>query len=346
MSYISYFDLLGTKGFCDNPKTYYNNIQTFYQTINDESCLLARCGQVGIFSDCAYAESSDLDSLISFLVEVRDRLASQNLFFNAVVKQGTLGIHSANITANKPSYGIVFNDSSIADLYIAQTSFKGIGILVDPSIVDDVNNLKNYQTTDCIYIEKINKNGKTIYSPKAYKDIKINCNGYQSELEQTLNIFYHEFYSAYIKSPKFGRYYISALSNFIRSCDDNLKWDFKNRDFDTSQLTIFKIIEKTLSLCQNELSDLFGIEYLALVLIDKVYTSPQLTDEVKKSYTKKIVSIECVKRKFIHSLNEIPKSIFTYNKEKKISNRDLFISYCQEDLSSEFVDKVLDHITI
>lgn len=338
MAYISYFDLLGTRGFCENPNVYYSNIQEFYNTIKQESCFLNNCGKVGIFSDCAYAESSDLKCLLDFIVAIRDRLLTQGLFFNAVIKEGELNIQIVPQNDNQPAFGVVFNNSSIADLYISQTQFKGIGIFVEPSLVNEVKEHTNYETTNCIYVEGKMEDGKYTVHPMNYTDIRFKYDNYPAEMNHTLNIFYRSFYSAYVKSPEFGMYYISAISNFLRSCDNNFKWNFEKNEF-TTQPIAFKTVENMLKIQSNDLSKLLGIEYLALIMLDIVYNSSSLTDDDKKKYTQKLVEIECVKNKFIHSLNDVPKSIFTEN--ETTNNRELFISYCQSDLSDNFAEKIL-----
>lgn len=156
MSYISYFDLLGTRGFCENSETYYKNIKEFYETVQQQSCFLSK-GKVGIFSDCAYAESSSLYELILFLVEVRDRLISQGLFFNAVVKEGDLDIKVVENTTMRPAFGVVFNNSQIADLFITQSKFKGIGIWIDTNLVKEIEKINKFKVTKCIYLEKKSK---------------------------------------------------------------------------------------------------------------------------------------------------------------------------------------------
>lgn len=80
--------------------------------------------------------------------------------------------------------------------------------------------------------------GNTVIRPVSYYDIGFTFNGYQKEVEHTLDIFYHAFYSAYIKAPKFGMYYISALSNFLRSCDRNFEWDFEKNNLLNTPLNL------------------------------------------------------------------------------------------------------------
>lgn len=339
MSYVSYFDLLGTRGFCEDQNKYFEKMQKFHDAVYEESHFIDGTGHVGIFSDCAYAESADLNKMLMFLVEVRDRLLSDGLFFNAVLKKGDLSIELLSEEHNKCAYGISFGDSFIAELYISQTKFKGIGISVDKSLVEEINSKTDFQTSRCIFLNKKEEDGKTIIIPTEYNDIIFEYDGYEKEILHTLDIFLHEFYSSYIKSSRFGMYYISAFSNFLRSYEKSTKWKWDNeKKIFSSQPVPFKVVEKILK--SDEVSKLTGIEYLALVMLDIVYniSNEIINEDEKKKYTKKIFGIDCVKNKFLSSLDNIPSSVFTPN----TNNRNLFIEYCQDDFSDEFVTKILE----
>ena len=95
----------------------------------------------------------------------------------------------------------------------------------------------------------------------------------------------------------------------------------------------------------QDLSDFNGREYLALVLLDVVYCRfEELQEEALKAYTKQIAGISGVKKKFLHSLTDIPKEVFSDNPRLGINNRELFIQYCQDDMSGEFVDALFGTI--
>ena len=339
MSYISYFDLLGTRGFCENSQLYFQNITTFHEVLSQLSPLL-RKGNVGLFSDCAYAQSSNLIELITFLVQVRDRLMSCGLYFNAVVKEGDLGISNVKGTEARHTLGVVFTNSSIADLYITQSKFKGIGISVDEKIIEDIMLDGRIKINRCIFLDKVSDSNNMIVKPLMYYDVAFNFEHHLKEIEYFLKIFYRDFYSAYVKSPRFGKYYVSAICNLLRSCNCNFEWDYTKKQF-VKQPIIFKTVEKILE--SDELSDFDGREYLALVMLDVVYCSFS-EEEALKAYTKKIAGITCVKKKFLHSLTDIPKELFSENSKLGINNRELFIQYCQDDLSGEFVDALLGTI--
>lgn len=334
MGYISYFDLLGTRGFCEDPEIYYNNITIFYKSIQQLSHFLKNNGRVGVFSDCAYAESNDLEYLLDFLVELRDRLSAHGLFFNAIVKSGELGIENILSTNSPEIFGVVFKNSSIADLYISQVKFKGIGILLDNSIINDVKKT-SYNIINSIYISKKFENETEKFIPIPYMDIAFSKPRYGAKsIINTLDIFYHTFYSAYAKSPRYASYYLSALVNLLRSYCEEFNWNMTSHEFSNVPI-VFKTITNIFSQYYDDLSKIPGIEYLSLVMLDVIYNSNQLKEIEKKDITKKFVDMNCIKNKFIHALDEIPDGIFTNN------NKNVFVKFCQQNLSINFVDGIL-----
>lgn len=341
MGYIAYFDLLGTRGFCEDPKVYFDNICKFNNAIKQISWFLKDVGRVGVFSDSAYAESSDLKFLLDFIINVRDRLMSQELFFNAVIKKGNLGITPIS-NENTLTFGVSLHDSSIADLYITQSNFKGIGIFIDESILDEVKRIDDkewpYSLNNCIYLSRSIINGTATFSAVEYYDISPTKPLYGKKSENDmLDILLRAFYSSYVKSPKYGAYYISLFSNLLRSHNADFKWDLEKNEFIECP-TIFKAIWKMLK--SSELSDLFGLDYLAFIFIDEIYNSMGLNLEEKASITKELLQINSLK-KYKHSLDAIPKVGLSFNSSLKIHNRDLFIKFCQEDLSTKFAEAIM-----
>lgn len=302
--------------------------------------MLRGFGKVGIFSDCAYAEADDLTYLLDFLTTVQERLMARGLFFNAAVKCGKLGIEHTTFSEDRPAFGIRLTNNIIADLYLTQTNFKGIGIYLCPDVIEEINkpNFK-YKTVDCIYIRK----DLNTYEPCGYKDVALPEPRYEKSLMQTLEVLFEALYGSYIKKPKFGLYYISLLSNMLRSYGSAFKWDMSKDDpfSEPSVPIIFKSIKKFLDLYETEFSDLKGGEYLAFVMLDVIYNLSQFNEEEKKDITMKTIEISCVKNKFIHELNAIPNGIFTINPVNKTNNKNTFIQYCQKNLSKTIVDNIV-----
>lgn len=340
-AYITYFDLLGTKGFCDSPNVYFTNICAFREAITDAAWILKDYGNVGVFSDSAYAESSDLEFLLQFLVQVRNRLISKNLFFNAVVKKGSLGVEPLDSSAGTVAFGVAFTKNDIADLYISQTNFKGIGILIDKSIYDEVINTSSFSVNNCIFVQRIQNNDSIKYQAVPYYDIAFKDEpSSKKHIERILKIVIRNMYSAYLKSPKFGLYYISLLSNLIRSYPQGFKWDITEHTFNTSPY-IFAALHKMIRDYATDLSDLPCLEYLALIMLDVIYNTSDLTETQKNDITSVFIKYDCIRNKYIHALNDIPHSLFSYNNELCCNNRDLFIKYCQEEMSNSFVNNIL-----
>ena len=333
MAYITFFDLLGTRGFCDNSEEYYNNICLFKKAITQTSTLLIDYGNVGVFSDSAYATSTSLKHMLDFLVSLRNRLMSNGLFFNAVVKLGNLGIESINSPASNV-FGVAFKNSDIADLYIAQTKFKGIGINIDDSIPDKEILDAGYEINHCVFVGRSSQSDTVNWHPVPYRDISLK-ESIPSKNQQSisLEILLRTFYSSYMKAPKYGAYYISILCNYIRSFGINLKWDLVEKKYETVPL-IFAIIEKMAKTEYETFSMLPGFDYLIFTMLDMVYASSTLYEQDKVSITKEYAMFDCM-RKYLHDLNSIPSGIFSND------GRARFTRYCQEDFANEFIEKML-----
>lgn len=340
MSYIAYFDLLGTRGFCKDPDIYFENICKFTDTITEMSHYLFRYGSVGIFSDSAYAASSDLKSLLTFLIETRDRLMSLSLYFNAVVKAGDLSIK--DVEGYKNVFGVSFRDSSIANLYILQTNFKGIGIFVDPTLKAEVEDAflskKEYTLNRCTYMMRESKDGKDRYFPIQYWDISLTHPRYETFENDFLDNLLRDFYSSYVKSEKFGAYYISLFSNLLRSRLSGFKWNMAKENFDEIPMA-FRAVWHMISL--EELKDMCGLDILAFVFLDEIFNSDVLTEDEKANITRKALSFPALK-KYIHNLDAIPDKVMSENSLTNINNRDQFVRFCQEDLSEQFAKKILN----
>lgn len=339
--YIAFLDLLGTKGTCKDSLMYINHISNFTNAVKDTSWNLEGVGKVGIFSDSAYAQSSDLEHLLDFLVQLRTRLISTKIFFNAVVKKGEL--NSIDLKDGTHLFGVTFSGNDIAELYISQTNFKGIGIYIDKSIEDEVPHTK-YIMNDCIFVgyDYDEQSKQYRYYPVQYKDISFYKNlSYKIIDEMLLETVLKMMYSAYLESPHHGGYYISILTNLLRSYVNGLKWDKANNVFEQMP-TPFSAIYEMLKNHYSKLNDLPGVEYLAFILLDIVYNSNDLSIEDQISITKLFTELECIKCNYIHCLSKIPVDLFTSKNGEVTLNRELFIQYCKNDLSLNFVNDIMN----
>lgn len=341
MSYITYFDLLGTRGFCDDSELYYENLIRFNKAVYQTGSLLLDYGQVGVFSDSAYAESTKLKLLLKFLALLRNRLMADGLFFNAVVKKGELGIKSLAEHA-KNVFGVAFQNKEIANLYIAQTNFKGIGVFIDTSITDQDLEEAECPVNDCIFMKRISNNFNDEFIPVSYRDISLKAydtlaNNNKKYWETILELFLRRFYEAFIQNPKYGAYYISLFSNFIRSFGTDLTWDMKEKRFYNAPI-IFDVIDKMVTTSYDNLHNLPGLECLVLVMLDVAYSSDSLKEYEKDSITRQYAQIKCISSKYLQNLDSLPQEIFhsTFGG----NHRDRFIRYCQKHSAGNFVNDV------
>ena len=345
MPYISYFDLLGTKGFCEDKDIYFENITLFYKSIKSLSRLFDGQGRVGVFSDCAYAESNDLEYLLVFLVELRDRLNAQGLFFNAYVKRGQLGVENVAPSRQEELFGVVFTKPSIADLYISQMNFKGVGICIDNDLklLGEIQQIEKFTLIDSIYISRKKfEDGSIKTIPVKYYDIAYRKPMYGiKDIKDSLHIFFQTFYSAYINSPKHGSYYFSAIVNYLRSFDSGFSWDLSKSRFEKVPVPFEAVCKMINSSQYEQIKNLPGIDYLIFILLDIVYNTDDLDDEEKKSITLYFTEFPSMKDKYINSLEDIPKVLFTEDQNRHRSNRELLISICRNDFSKKYANSLI-----
>lgn len=338
MPYIAYFDLLGTKELCDNSDGYFENMNKFYEIVIHKSEVFDTYGKVGVFSDCAYVESNDLQLMLDFLSRTFEELLVNGIFMSCALQEGTLRIVFNNGADPERLSAIKFDSPDIAKLYLAQSKFKGIGIHIDPNLEEKVRKA-GYNVTKCVFIDRVERHNSIEFIPVVYTDLMLLESRYgEKSIAQTAERVYRSMYSAYVKSPRYGAYYISVLSNMIRSYCKNLKWNMHDQKFSSDSVVANSILNMLNS--SNELRDFPCLEYLALVLLDEIYICGKFDDSEMHSITRMVVSIERVNRYFVHSLTEIPRELFHIS--NKFNCREYFIQICQDDLSAAFIDKLME----
>ncbi len=335
MNCVSYFDLLGTKGFCEDKDLYFRNINEFYYSIYQLSYLLEDCGKVGVFSDCAYATSSDPEVLVNFMVKLRDRLSSKQLFFNAVIKSGNLGVSKAD---GDNLFGVVFEDSTIADVYITHSNFKGIGIFVDEEVKNFLKDTSKFEFVDSIYTTYKNNDE---YDIVKYNDIwfnEVNNGRYAHQTEDMLTILLRQWIQAHSKSKKYGRYYLSIIITMLRSYRDiEFKWHSDKKEFSKCPF-IIKIMLQIIKNQDGSFDDFVGLDYILFVILDIIYSNPYLTDYEKTDITIDFMKVPHIKNKYSHNLELIPSNLFL-----NTDNRAKLVKTCQEGNANEIISKYVNN---
>lgn len=350
MSYIAYLDLLGTKGLCEDENLYYSKINKFSEAVEILSPVIGQTGNIGIFSDCVYIESLQIDRILRFLTELRSLLIGDDLFFNAALSIGDLGVESITSrfdSASKKSniFGVRFTNKEIATIYCKQTEFRGVGIWIEPSLIDAIKDNTEYRVVKSIYYRKEKKNGNTIFEPREYFDISLfgkanpeDC--FDSKRKRNiLSIILKMLYSSHCKSPHYSAYYVSLLINIIRSCDEeSIQWNRNNKEFENGSV-VFNVIYKFLCECDKYLNNLIGIDSIVLAFLNEIYNCNSILSNDKADITELFIKeFNCLSSRYKYSLETVPKEPFTNE------NRRLFINYCNDNIARQFVDSIIEDI--
>ena len=210
MGYIAYLDLLGTKDLSTHDAdAYRDSIKVFSECL--ERSLADGC-EAYAFSDCAYLESKSLTQIISTLDILRSELLMQQRFLTAAVTSGTLG---ASVLNKGALHCQNFSGAAISRVYVAQSSLKGIGILIDPALINMRNPAQNkFPKVNCFwihnfYVSNINK----LSELTPFYDLQINPD--ENQLSAYLDYTLREYRKANIKSKRYGRYYISPRCVYL-----------------------------------------------------------------------------------------------------------------------------------
>ncbi len=351
MSYIAYLDLLGTKGFCEEEDLYYKNINRFSTSVELLSPIIGDSGRIGIFSDCVYIECSQIDKILQFLTELRLMLIGDELFFNAALTEGELGVESINASKSESEiaesniFGVRFTNKEIAGIYCKQTAFRGVGIWVDPKLLNVVNN-SNYETIKSIYFKKENRSGCNCFEPTEYYDIPLFSDSADSDSftesrkKLILSIIIKTIYTSHCKSQNYSSYYVSLLINIIRSSckSDYIQWNRQLKIFEKGNI-VFDIIYKFLYECNTNLKNLIGLDNMILAFLNEIYTFKSITQYDKSDITEKFMQdFECLKNNYMYCLDSVPEGPFFDN------NRKAFINICNDNMAGKFVDNIIDSI--
>ncbi len=330
MGYIAFLDLLGTKDFCGNPEVYNTNISIFYQEAQNHSYRLSK-GRVGIFSDCLYAESKDLKEILDFLVSLRKRLCARTLFFNAALTKGHIDIVNPAKSEKGNFFGVAFENSDIADVYMKQNRFKGIGIWVDESVQIEMKSINKYRLVKSVYLQEIDTTNYQTYYDIAFELENSVYSNYEMSLIKTV---LNECLLAYTKSKRYGRYYLSILATLLNSYTNyELSWNLKKADFDKCPL-LYSIVMKLAEDNGTTYPVVQGIEILCLLIIDNVFSHNEITDIDKRWIVKKFMSYECLKKPYSYAINTLPDVL-------SLSHRDMFIQIYQGNIVRTQVEDLI-----
>lgn len=333
MGYITYFDLLGTKGFKDGEYEYEDNINTFYSEIRKGAVFLKGIGEIGLFSDSVYVFSRDLERLLNFLVYLRGSLCSKGLFFNAVVSTGNLSaINPKELNIDVPLYGVGFTDKSIIDLYLEQSKFKGIGIKINSLLLKEMDKIKDIKYTNSFYYSASHELVK-------YYDIAYNIETvpYKYKMKNILNSVIKSALKAYSINISHGKYYTSLFSTLLDSYNpSSLEWTWDNeKKIFTKLPEIFNIIINIAAKNYDECKNWIGIDALCLKILDMAIASNKINVIMLSDIISVFINYPCLSP-YINSLDDMPDVFSCVNNKKK------FIDFVQDYFAYDFVQKLIN----
>ena len=342
--YMAYFDLLGTKNVASSEDYYFESINIFRKRLIDNITYLQmdkNLYNVSFFSDCCYVESKKLSYLLLYLENLRNDLIAKHLFFNAAVIKAEYtdcfsSFESTERGGNdKRIVGTLFRDSIISDVYNAQSRFKGIGVWIEPRIIQEdilVDEKLRGIITDSFYMDEITQ---SMHISKYY-DIRMNLHNSPIE-KDCLNSIIKSYFFACCETPRAGRYYSSLMITIINSDDSDIHWNIKQKCFENTSYVIelvYKILRDPL-----QYKILTGFVYVAFAFINKIYNS-KLDNVAKADITNMFLEEGSIGNSFLTDLNHIPIDVL---KSDKTDNVNLFKDYCRRFILSNKVFKYTSH---
>lgn len=337
-SYIAYLDVLGTKNSSENEDfdEYIKLITCFQNALIRSSHLLDETGKIYFFSDCAYIESCNINSLIDMLSSIRQTLFDDEKFVRGAVVKGKLGaLNSDDIEDCEKRYaddpdllhkmkaslnffkqskdnskikGTLFFCKDVAKAYTFESQLKGAAFYIDNEI--------RKETKDIVKSGFVSNIQKNTYN--SFYDIKYNSESITSSFIEKVLRFYA---LSNTSDVKYGRYYLTILISCINSEDfSNIKYDEEKRKFVDSPEIFYKILnlKKSHKLVYNNAK---GLEYLYFALIDKFYSD--VKDMTLRRYFLNEVFLNYrFLSKYQNKISQLPKELIS-NRTKKSLLEDI-----------------------
>lgn len=306
MSYIAFFDMIGTRASAlISSEEYTDAINDFNNSLKQVASL-CQCTIYG-YSDNAYAEIEKLTDLVDFFRFLRDNLMNKHRYFTAAVDCGSLKAERISL-GNKNSFSMKFTAQKTIDIYMKQCQFSGIGISLSRSVVDDLQ-----QNGMC-----------TAFCQSVYQQFSVADNeagivpifdlSYKPVIFEKLEYIIADYLMTAATSERAGRYYITPAISMIKCLDKNILFDgleklIKLLSFSVvpegfrclthnerySQYFMFALIEYVLSMREHDKSidatricekiiQGYNIEYYKLVAILPTISTAIISNTNKRKF--------------------------------------------------------------
>jgi hypothetical protein len=301
---IAFVDLLGTSELSRVDKdAFFTSLTTFKEVICNYTSELDERGELYFFSDCAYVQSSSLDSMVRYLRCVRQTLSEQGLYLKGAVSEGSLNASEPAHQNRKGNERIIKGSSfgpDVVNVYGLQDGLRGIGIRIDNSVSDRFKK-KGYGIISCHLPQPGSRHAEYFYDLKFSPD----------ELDENiLRTFVKNFFKTNTKSRRFGRYYISFLVTWINSADFSEAGRNDNADQPEEIPLICHLLLN--GMLEKNFSDLSGMEFIYYAMLEKAYNecnSPKLVAKFENFIARR--------KRLISRLETMPRTLFNDASRKK-----------------------------
>ncbi len=259
----AFLDLVGIRALAvSSPKRYADTLGIFGKVVADE-CLRLRnaSGRVYLFSDCLFAEATDIDALVDFVRSLRERLAAQDIYLKGALAFGALAAEDAvRLTSISPQSlaerrkilsGYYFGEHA-ASLFGQEQALKGIGLQVDEGVAAN-------ETVLGLYLD-----AEPGLKPKCFRDLRYSAKFFEDE-EGLLQAMLRSFGKSKSHSKRLGRLYVTPFVSMIRSYPDaKLARGVTADPHRLPGLICSDLFEKVFG-------DVTGFEFVLLALLDRAW---------------------------------------------------------------------------
>jgi hypothetical protein len=292
---IGFADLLGTSEFSHNePRRFDKSLVAFTEALRSAATEL-NSGDVYFFSDCMYFEAKELRQVLVFLSYLRGELMAQGFFIKGAVRLGSLGVVTDGPgSAAGNVRGVTFR-GNVVDVYSYQDALKGIGIRFDEDVFRRFG-LRNRSVRSC-HMPFSNNAIAESFQDLPLRPVDMN--------EKVLSRLLKDFFIAATRSRRYGRYYVTLLSTWIRS--SSFAPRRKSKALKSLPPHVSFLLDSLLGRdFERYFGSVTGIEYVFFTLLDEVYrqneTSPTPALE-------RVLDYFCQRKKLIGKLEVVPTGV-------------------------------------
>ena len=281
-NFVAYVDLLGIgDASLGDGDSYHEQLRRFRLALCDAvDRHLDKSDEVFAFSDCAFASSSSLDRLGSYLARLQYTLWEQNIFLKGAISQGERG-HFEFAALPKQSKEMITDRKRKLHGYwfpktfvypaLLEKNLKGVAIQVDSSIGDALWLADNTITSTYFPTDATKK-------PVVIRDVRIPETNLPA-LDQLLKTYMLVSHG----SRRVSRYYVPLIVTWIKSYDySKIGFDSKTSEYSDVPLPLQQLVFN--SKIASEVTALVGGDVIFYSLLAKIAVECEVAKLTEKVF--------------------------------------------------------------